>query len=246
MPSLKKILKAKAHFTKNCIFTSANKVLDIVNVPGYKPPQPISVYFHMLSDNTTMMGYVKLWNSSKFMNQDYSTTGVAFKLVNVMRMVNEIWFDRAGSGAMKSIQTVMKAKLHISGVKDLNIYTIRFNGVDMQGLLGYLTFPIDYEGNPIDDGIIISYTSLPSGSVMYRFSSCLKTDAKMPGGHGNAITETRSKYRYGNGSGSAEVNRGFSVCAALPGYPQGMVCISQQMILTQGSVPEYGEASPLH
>ncbi|KAF8995078.1 hypothetical protein BDQ17DRAFT_1430583 [Cyathus striatus] len=37
-----------------------------------------------------------------------------------------------------------------------------------------------------------------------------------------------------------------NVCAAPPGYPQGMVCISQQMILTQGSIPEYGETSPLH
>ncbi|KAF9013474.1 hypothetical protein BDQ17DRAFT_1419635 [Cyathus striatus] len=106
-------------------------------------------------------------------------------------------------------------------------------------ILAMLVF--EAENDLEDKRLIMKHEVLKGLIVTYQFSSCLQTDAKTPGGRRNAITETRSKYGYGNGSGSAEVNCGFSVCATPPGYPQGMVCISQQMILTQGSIPEYME-----
>ena len=35
------------------------------------------------------------------------------------------------------------------------------------GLLGQAAFPWDYEGNPLRDGIILRFTSLPGGSELH-------------------------------------------------------------------------------
>ncbi|KAF8995393.1 hypothetical protein BDQ17DRAFT_1365766 [Cyathus striatus] len=134
----REILQAKL-ICPESVFHYSQQGIRRSEVPAYGPPQPISVHFHVL------------------------TTGVAFKLVNVTRTVNETWFNKAGPGASTSIQTAMKTKLRVGGVKDLNIYTVGGH----QGLLGYSTFPVDYEGNPTDDGVVVSYASLPGGSMEF-------------------------------------------------------------------------------
>ena len=41
----------------------------------------------------------------------------------------------------------------------------RFTAPADVGLLGYSTFPADYAGNPMDDGSVILFSSLPGGST---------------------------------------------------------------------------------
>ena len=74
----------------------------------------------------------------------------------------------------------MKTQLRRGGRADLNVYTVGYDSVTpcvyivltcfrfkdtFAGLLGYATFPQSYAANPSDDGIVILYSSLPTGST---------------------------------------------------------------------------------
>ena len=63
------------------------------------------------------------------------------------------------------VQTTMKQALRKGGAADLNVYTVGFKEGDAAGLLGYATFPSDYEGNEKDDGVVILFSSLPGGAT---------------------------------------------------------------------------------
>ncbi|KAH8915338.1 hypothetical protein BT69DRAFT_1303860 [Atractiella rhizophila] len=55
----------------------------------------------------------------------------------------------------------MKAALRVGDEKDLNVYTVAFEGTP--SLLGYSAFPEDYEDKPIFDGVLIHYRTTPGG-----------------------------------------------------------------------------------
>ncbi len=42
----------------------------------------------------------------------------------------------------------------------MNFYTVKFSG----GLLGYATFPSNYAREPVRDGIVDDYRTLPGGA----------------------------------------------------------------------------------
>jgi hypothetical protein len=95
------------------------------------------------------------------LNQDYSGTGLSFKLENITRTLNATWFNNVAPDT--SLQTDMKNTLRKGDVSTLNLYTVGFTSGDAQGLLGYSTFPSDYAANPMDDGVVVLYESLPGG-----------------------------------------------------------------------------------
>ena len=82
------------------------------------------------------------------LNDDYSSTGFSFKLASTDRTDNEDWFSYAEDDNDEN--NGMKRSLRKGGATDLNIYTVGFKKGD---LLGYSTFPSEYEENPEDDGV---------------------------------------------------------------------------------------------
>lgn len=129
--------------------------------------EPINVYFHVIYANETLEGgYVpdsQLQAQVDTLNKAYSATPLTFKLANITRTQNEDWFSNVGPE--ESQQQDMKEQLRLGEAKDLNVYTVGFKQGSGKGLLGYSTFPSDYEGNPQDDGVVMQFATLPGGTM---------------------------------------------------------------------------------
>jgi len=67
----------------------------------------------------------------------------------------------------------MKNKLRKGDAAALNVYTVGFQSTNTKGLLGYATFPSDYQSAPKDDGVVIVYTSLPGGKAPFDLGQTL-------------------------------------------------------------------------
>jgi len=130
-------------------------------------PAPLNVNFHVIYVNETIEGgYVpdeQLNAQVDVLNKAYSNTGLSWKLANVTRTQNENWFLKAGPEEEE--QTEMKEALRTGSVSDLNVYTVGFEEGSGEGLLGYATFPVDYENNPTDDGVVMKFSTLPNGTM---------------------------------------------------------------------------------
>lgn len=125
----------------------------------------VNVYFHVIT-NTSGQGNVsdtQIANQIAVLNNAYSgATGGAntiyrFTLVSVDRTANNTWYTTTGGTSERQ----MKTALHRGGAADLNLYTNNMGG----GLLGWATFPSSYASDPLMDGVVCLYSSLPGGSA---------------------------------------------------------------------------------
>lgn len=97
-----------------------------------------------------------------FAGADYAaTSGSAntpyrFSIIGVDRTTNAEWFN---SGIDSAAEREMKAALHVGGANTLNFYVNNAGGV----YLGWATFPFWYEDDPLQDGVVVLYSSLPGG-----------------------------------------------------------------------------------
>lgn len=104
-------------------------------------------------------------NQISVLNQSFGgTTGGAntiyrFTLVSTDRTANNTWFA-ATNGT--SAERQMKTALRKGGAADLNFYT---NNAGGGSLLGWATFPQSYASDPLMDGVVCLYSSLPGGSA---------------------------------------------------------------------------------
>jgi hypothetical protein len=128
----------------------------------------IPVYFHVVSrgagyengDVPTRM----LRDQIDVMNAGFAgavapggtNTPFRFALVGVTRTVNERWFN-AGIGS--AAEREMKSALRVGGAETLNFYVTNAGGV----FLGWATFPFWYASDPLMDGVVVLYDSLPGG-----------------------------------------------------------------------------------
>ncbi|KIY62753.1 zincin [Cylindrobasidium torrendii FP15055 ss-10] len=132
-----------------------------------KAAASVDVYFHIIhSDETEEGGYVpeqQITDQIDVLNKAYTDVGLTFNLANATYVDNADWFN--GVGPDEDAQTEMKEALRTGDESTLNVYTVAFSSGSSAGLLGYATFPSDYESAPKDDGVVILFSSLPGGAT---------------------------------------------------------------------------------
>lgn len=128
----------------------------------------IRVFFHVINQGAGIANGdvpdAMLNDQITVLNNSFSgaTGGVntpfRFVKAGVTRTTNATWFTMTPGSAA---ETAAKAALHVGGAGDLNLYTANPGG----GLLGWATFPWDYTANPLKDGVVCLFSSLPGGSA---------------------------------------------------------------------------------
>jgi hypothetical protein len=124
----------------------------------------VNVYFHVITasngegnlSDATLLTQIDVLNAAYSGATGGANTPFRFVPVAVDRTVNDTWF---GASPGTAAEQEMKTALHQGTAKDLNLYTNATGG----GLLGWATFPWDYSGAPLLDGVVVWYASLPGG-----------------------------------------------------------------------------------
>ncbi|TFK74484.1 metalloprotease [Pluteus cervinus] len=144
---------AEARFQANAVTSLTNKAT-------------IDVYWHVIyAGDALEEGNItdsQIADQIAVLNHDYGPTGLSFNHVNTSRTLNADWFNSASPDTGE--ERDMKTALRVGGVADINVYSVGFT--DEYGLLGYSVFPDSYESDPIEDGLVIFYASLPGGSML--------------------------------------------------------------------------------
>jgi len=120
----------------------------------------IQVYVHSIM-NSTGAGAIpdsQIAAQIKVLNNAYNKAGWTYVLNSVDVTVDDDWFTVSPS---TKAETNMKSSLRKGSADDLNLYFANIG----DGLLGWATFPKDYESSPEMDGVVILYTSLPGGTA---------------------------------------------------------------------------------
>ena len=120
----------------------------------------IDVYFHVITDssNTGDLSDSQIFDQITVLNNAYAQWGWQFNVVAVDRTTNDAWFT---AGPRSGQEREMKAALRRGTADDLNFYTNNPGG----GLLGWATFPSGYASDPLNDGVVVLFSSLPGGSA---------------------------------------------------------------------------------
>lgn len=122
----------------------------------------ITVYWHVINNGSGIAnGDIpdsQINSQMQVLNNAFSQSGFSFVLAAVDRTTNAAWYT-AGPGSTAERQ--MKTALRRGSAADLNLYSSNPGG----GLLGWATFPSDYQRNPSNDGVVMLYSSLPGGTA---------------------------------------------------------------------------------
>jgi len=120
----------------------------------------IGVYFHEIQ-NSKGDGKISdsmLADQIDVLNAAYAPAGWKYVLKERDSTSNDSWWTtQPGDKSEKD----MKSTLRKGNADDLNLYSANIGG----GLLGWATFPKDYESAPEMDGVVMLYTSMPGGTA---------------------------------------------------------------------------------
>src|SRR6185436_16320896 len=125
----------------------------------------VQVWFHVVQ-NTSGAGNVtsgQIADQITVLNDTYSgltggsDTKFRFVLAGTTRTTNNTWF---GAGYGSSAETQMKSALRHGNAATLNFYTNQ----PSTGELGWATFPSSYSSQPLKDGVVCDWRTVPGGS----------------------------------------------------------------------------------
>lgn len=131
--------------------------------PGAAGSVSVPVWMHVITNTAGTQGAVsdaQIDAQIQVLNDAYAASGspFTFQLVGVTRSANNSWFAMSpGSSA----ELAAKSQLRRGGADTLNLYSANPSG----GLLGWATFPTDYQSDPSYDGVVVLYASLPGGTA---------------------------------------------------------------------------------
>ena len=121
---------------------------------------PIAVYFHVIqSGSAGAVTDLQITDQIAVLNASFAASGWEFVLAEITRTDNATWFNEFRNGSQ--VERAAKAALRTGSADDLNIYTANLQG----GMLGFSTFPWEYNKNPTDDGVALLFSTLPGGSA---------------------------------------------------------------------------------
>lgn len=120
----------------------------------------INVHVHVITDSAGNGDVTSLIPAQiDVLNDAYASAGFTFNLKSVETIANDAWFNAA---AESPDELAMKHALRRGGSRALNIYT----GVNDGSLLGWATFPSDYDNDPKYDGVVALFASFPGGGAV--------------------------------------------------------------------------------
>lgn len=143
-------------------------------IPIIAPPLQtggvIDVYFHVLYQNngTGNLTQQEVDDQIVALNTAYASTGWSFNLVSTDWTQDQGW---ATMGMWSNDEVDAKTALRQGTADDLNIYSANLGGYN----LGWATFPWEYATDPIMDGVVVHYATLPGGSAMPAFDLGITT-----------------------------------------------------------------------
>jgi hypothetical protein len=124
----------------------------------------VNVHWHVINKGTGLAnGDIpdsQIASSIDVLNAAFAVAGVQYRLASTDRTTNATWYTMTPGSAA---ETQAKNALRIGTADDLNVYTANLGG----GLLGWATFPQSYQGQPMLDGVVILYTSVPGGTEQH-------------------------------------------------------------------------------
>jgi hypothetical protein len=94
--------------------------------------------------------------------RDAANTPFRFRLDSVDRTRSTDWFTMDFEDSVEA-----RRELRVGDARHLNLYITHFKG-DLEGLLGFATFPEQYRQEPRLDGTVIWRQSLPGGNAVFE------------------------------------------------------------------------------
>lgn len=117
----------------------------------------VPVAFHVITDSAGNGDVSALVGEQlRVLNEAYATTPFRFSQASLDVVANDAWYTM-GHGT--AAEADAKSALRTGGSDTLNIYVANPGG----GLLGWATFPNDYNSAPSMDGVVLLAGSLPGG-----------------------------------------------------------------------------------
>jgi hypothetical protein len=120
----------------------------------------INCYVHIIRDNNGNGGATTTMINDQMtvLSNAYAAHGYSFHLVATDYTNNSTWYTM---GYGSTAESQCKTALRQGTADDLNLYFANIGG----GLLGWATFPSDYNSKPKMDGVVILTQSMPGGSA---------------------------------------------------------------------------------